>query len=75
MHWLTFIFGFLAIYCGAGFFYFLATGGYSEAHDAMLMSGIGVVIFALASFINQKRHSYSRKRAQMASGSGEAGSK
>jgi hypothetical protein len=71
MHWLTFIFAYLAIYCGAGFCYFLATGGVTESRDAMLMSGIGVVLFSLASFINQKRHSYTKNRAKLASQSGE----
>jgi hypothetical protein len=64
MHWLTFIFGFLALYCSAGFIYSLATGGISDAHNAIVMFGVGVVIFALASFINQKRHSHAKNRAK-----------
>ena len=63
MHWLTFIFAFLTLYCGAGLLYSLATGGITDAHNALVMFGVGTVIFALASFLNQKRHSYAKKRA------------
>jgi drug/metabolite transporter (DMT)-like permease len=63
MHWLTFIFGFLSIYCMAGFFYCLGHGGFSGAEDALIIFGVGAVVFALASFINQKRHVRFKRRA------------
>ena len=56
MHWLTFIFGFLCIYCMVGFFYCLGQGGFTGARDALIILGVGAVMFALASYLNQKRH-------------------
>jgi hypothetical protein len=68
MHWLTFIFGFLCIYCMAGFFYCLGQGGFAGAADALVIFGVGAVIFALASFLNQKRHVRHKRKIPPAQG-------
>jgi hypothetical protein len=56
MHWLTFIFGFLTIYCTAGLGYDLYQGDLANSHTALMFWGIAAVVFAFASLTNQLVH-------------------
>ncbi len=54
MHWLTAIFGFIAIYCIAGFVYTLTQGPLPLIQTGLWVWGVGAIVFACAAPLNQR---------------------